>query len=199
MSPSSQNREAFRQLMEIGGNQAAKALGVLLGDQKVVVDAHEVFTPSDIELAQVWGGPKAWLTAVWFQLESELTGSLLVVFPQKEARHLASVLVRQPVEDSLSLLQLSALQETSNILVSACLTALGNHLQTKLAPSVPFLLDDEAQRVWEEVLSRASEKNPQPLVLQSVFHVEGAEPISVRLFWMPDALSQQRLLAILQR
>lgn len=190
----SRQLEALRDVAHQGCAQAAQALGVLVGGKKVDVDfANAAMLPLS-DISGSLGGPRTSITAVLFGMEGELTGQLLVVFLKPDARKLAAALSRTPEEEPLGLLQLSALQETSNILVSSCLSAIGNLVQLRLLPSLPLLLEDEADKVVQEAVERTGPEKGVVLSMRARFHTLEEPLVGVQMWVLPDDLSLSRLL-----
>ncbi len=190
--------DALREVANVGVAHAANALSQLVGGRPVTIDVPRVAVVALSALPGMLGGPQTRVVAAVLRLEGELTGSLLMVLPDKDARELCAMLLNQPCEGELTELQASALGETANILASACLNAVGRLTGMRLLPSAPRLSHDEVSVIAEDALLRTQAKEGLLVVLDATFQTGGADTVSGQLVVLPDRGGLKTLLGALK-
>ncbi|MBR3040927.1 MAG: chemotaxis protein CheC [Lachnospiraceae bacterium] len=144
-----ENEEYFDVLKEIGNigaGNATSALARMLG-QKVVVHVPKVRLLDFKDVGGAIGGEEQIMAGIYLQVEGDVTGSMMFLLKKESASHLVSVLLDNPgrdEEEELSEMEISALKEIGNIIVSSYLNAIATLTNLKIYPSVPSLCVDMA-------------------------------------------------------
>jgi chemotaxis protein CheC len=194
--PNELQLDALREVANIGCGNAANALAQLVGGHVVTVEVPSVLTAPTTELAPLLGG-EAPIVAASLDVEGQLSGRLLLVWSESDARMLTKLLLRgHPTEGPLlEEPRRSALAEVANILGSACLSAIARLTRQRIMPSTPKMMLQPADEVVEQldgaVFARAA------VVLQARFITECVPPLTGQMLLVPDRQSLPRLLGAL--
>ncbi len=195
-TPSELQLDALREVANIGCGNAANALAQLVGGRAVTIDVPTVHSAPTTELASLLGG-EAPVVAAALEVEGQLSGRLLLVWGESDARLLTTLLLRgHPTEGPLlEEPRRSALAEVANILGSACLSAIARMTRQRIMPSTPKMILQPAHEVADqldtEVFARAA------VVLQARFITEHVPPLTGQMLLVPDRQSLPRLLKAL--
>ena len=127
------------------------------------------------------------LTAVVLRLEGDLGGDIVLLFDEQNGREMAKMLLRRSVDATgpLSPLEVSALQETGNILACAYLNALTRLVATDLVPSTPYFLQDYGASVLEQSLMAQAMTSDRLVICRTGFHRDGAD-LNWNVFFLPS-------------
>lgn len=185
MKPTLEERrlDALREVANVGAGRAASALSVLLGGKRMGMDIPRALKVGAEGLADLLGGPQTPVVAAFLEMTGALNGQLMVVWTLSDASHLSSFLLRQVLKRAEhSELEASALEETANIVASACMSAVGQLSGLSLLPSTPTLKRGTASEMSLLAMKSAgaTPARPENWVLEA------------RLF--SDSLSNQLLL-----
>jgi chemotaxis protein CheC len=140
--------DALREVANIGAGHAATALSQMTG-QTIMISVPTInITPLEDVPPHIGEADEA-VAAVLMQMQGDLSGRTLLVFPRPTAIRLAEVMLRRPHAggDDLTELEASAIKEAGNILSGAYMNALSDFMGLKLMPSPPSLALDMAQAV----------------------------------------------------
>jgi chemotaxis protein CheC len=135
--------DILREIGSIGTGNAANSLSQLLG-QEVRITLPEVRIMGYNEAIAWIGGPELITAGVLVQLEGALNGIMLSVQQLPFANLVLEHILGQPVEDyeQLGDLEISALVEVGNIMISSFIGALSGLADIPLRPTVPaFTID----------------------------------------------------------
>lgn len=111
------------------------------------------------------------LTMVVMSLDNEIGGSMVLAFDEENGRQLAASLLGSASESASewSEMEISALNETGNILGCAYMNAITRLLNYQLIPSIPYFIRDYGASVVEQaVLGQAS--CDKVLICRTGFH-----------------------------
>lgn len=140
--------DALREVANIGAGHAATALSHMTG-QTIMISVPTInITPLEDVPPHIGEADEA-VAAVLMQMQGDLSGRTLLVFPRPTAIRLAEVMLRRPHAggEDLTELEASAIKEAGNILSGAYMNALSDFMGLKLMPSPPSLALDMAQAV----------------------------------------------------
>lgn len=138
--------DALREIGNIGAGHAATAIGQLI-DKTVMIDIPHVnfFSLDTVNTSDFFKEPKEISLAVYSKILGPLHGGALVLFSKKDSLILSEVLLQKKMgsEELLTVVDMSALSETSYILCCSYLSAVGELLNMKqLIPSIPQVAVD---------------------------------------------------------
>jgi chemotaxis protein CheC len=183
-----EQRDALKEISNIGMGHAATALSQLLGE-KVFLRVPRVTETEIAQVPDLFGGAEQVVAGITLQILGEARGNVLLVFPRDSAHRLLARLLgkggEKPVFDEMSA---STLKEVGNILASAFLNALGSLLHMTLIPSVPLLAYDMVGAVVDFVLIQLYQCGDRAIVVETEFHGDDPrqEIIQGHFFLLPD-------------
>lgn len=130
--------DALREVANIASGHAATALGQLT-DRRIMITVPEFEAVAIDEIPTVLGYSGEPVVVVAMHLLGDLTGSLVFLMPEINARRLCTLLLGQPLGPGARLDKLaqSTVTETGNILGGAYSSALGTILGGVVMLSVP--------------------------------------------------------------
>jgi chemotaxis protein CheC len=181
--------DALREFSNIGVGHAATALSQLIG-KPVSMRVPKVNITAFHRVPEIVGGAETLVAGIHFRVMGNVTGDILVVFPEESARILMGLLLgkRVPAGAEWGENASSALTEIANILTSAYLGALGTLLGVTLIPSVPALACDMAGAIVDAALIEQSRAGDLSLLIETEFF-ETARAIRGHFFLLPDPAS----------
>ncbi|MDO3378391.1 chemotaxis protein CheC [Geoalkalibacter halelectricus] len=189
-------RDALREISNIGMGHAAGALSRLLGET-ILLKVPRVSVADLGQVPELLGGPEQEVVGVSLRMHGDAQGSMLLIFPCASALQLLeSLLGPRSVEEDLDEMAASTLKEVGNILASAYLSTLGGMLRLSLLPSVPALARDMAGAVVDHILIDLGRAGDEALMLETEFHSRAGEGrlLKGHFFLLPDPDSIQTLL-----
>ncbi|MBN2013626.1 MAG: chemotaxis protein CheC [Candidatus Altiarchaeota archaeon] len=176
--------DAIAEIINIGAGHASNALSVMTRK-----DIHMSFPEVKLcpieKIPQLLGNPEDLVAAVYLKIEGKSNnklipvGSLIFMLQHDSAEELAALLENRkpPKEKSFELgeMDVSALEETGNILSGASLTAISKVLDMQLVESLPHFAHDMLQAVLSFCLIELAPKATDALTFTTAFEVEGHE------------------------
>lgn len=188
MIPNDSQLDALREVANVGAGHAANALSKLVGGRRVEVEVSRARLVDASAVPGLVGKPGERVVAAFLGILGELHGVLALVLPEDAALALCGMLLGAPCH-SLAEAARDALSETSNILASACLSAVSELTGYRLIPSVPTLLEGTAEEAVRAMV--ASDPQQVALLLETRLH---SPPVVGHLFLLPTPDSVRPLL-----
>jgi len=141
-------RDALREVANIGAAHAATALSLMTGT-KIMISVPTITVAPLAELAPLISRANEQIALVPMEMSGGLHGHTILAFPLVTAHRLASLMLTRDVstDTALSELEASALTEAGNILAGAYMTALSEFMKMRLMPSPPSLSVGPAREV----------------------------------------------------
>jgi len=141
-------RDALREVANIGAAHAATALSLMTGT-KIMISVPTITVAPLAELAPLISRANERIALVPMEMSGGLHGHTILAFPLVTAHRLASLMLRRDLSSgaTLSELEASALTEAGNILAGAYMTALSEFMKMRLMPSPPSLSVGPAREV----------------------------------------------------
>ena len=159
--------EALREVGHIGAQYAGTALSKMTG--KVVKVKLLTATLTSLDgLPKLIGNREALVSGIYLPITGDLSGSLLVIFPEKSAFTLVDVLLKKEMGTTKELGEMSksALSEAGNILAGNCLTALSHALGMHLVEHVPEFAHGMVGALIDDVAVVFGQKAERALIIQ---------------------------------
>jgi chemotaxis protein CheC len=186
--------DALRELANIGCGHAASALSKLLGGSAIGIEVPRAELVDVAALCEHIGGRDTLVVGVATDVAGTLSGRLLVLMPDADARALAGLLLgTMPPSGPLSPEAQSAICEAGNIVGSACLCALARAFGLEVMPSVPRLFQDAAGALLQK-LDPSRGQSKRALVLETRFLARQRHELGGHLLILPDLPTLPRLL-----
>ncbi len=133
--------DALTELVNLGVSKAALSLREMVKEQVILsVPTVRLVNRSDA-VGMLREGDEGRLVAVHQVFEGDITGRVLLIFPETRSLELVRAVTggELPLEDIIELEQ-EALAETGNIILNSCLATMANNLQRTLTMSLPEIL-----------------------------------------------------------
>lgn len=183
-------RDALREVANIGAGHAATALSQMTGG-RIMISVPEVILVSLDQLPSVVGSRESPMAVVLTRVMGDFTGTTVVAWHQPAAHALCGLLLHRPPPPSQSSafepMEQSTLKETGNILCSAYLNALSDFLGMMLLPSVPELLTGSAAEVLSPPTLRAGSPQNPVFCVETALWIEGSEQsYTAEFLLLPD-------------
>lgn len=190
--------DALRELFNIGAGNAATSLSQMLGGERVLVEVPDVKTVATTSLGEQLGKNTRVLCAVGFTITGGFDARLLMVFDERSAARLASVLLGRPApedkdEITFDAAARSALDETGNIVASSFVSGLGRLTRRRIMPSVPSSGVAEATAVVGQVLKDLGPHADESIVCHTDLQTRGTR-IHGQLLLLPERRSLSEIL-----
>ncbi|GAF74510.1 unnamed protein product, partial [marine sediment metagenome] len=88
--------DAFREISSIATGNAATSLSAMLG-KKVDITVPNIMVEALEKVPELLGGPEKAMTAIYFSISGQVSGSILLVFSSSESLRLVNILTGQKV------------------------------------------------------------------------------------------------------
>ncbi|MCR8642169.1 chemotaxis protein CheC [Paenibacillus sp. N1-5-1-14] len=189
--------DVLKEVGNIGAGHAATALSMLLDKQVDMLVPEVRFLPFE-EIASVVGGPEEVVLAIYLRVVGEAPGNMFFILNVNTAKSMLKALIGMDTskDDTLSEMELSALNEIGNILAGSYLTSLADFTKLSMSPSVPALSIDMAGAILSYGLIQSGEMGDQALLIDTKF-LEGSQVINGHFFLIPDPESFQSIFTAL--
>jgi chemotaxis protein CheC len=190
-------RDALREVANIGAGHAATALSLMTGS-KIMISVPEIFVVPFSELIPSIAGDHTPLAVVPMEMHGSLNGHTILIFPLYTAHRLAALMLRrEPVtEDHLSAIESSAVAEAGNILAGAYMTALSEFLRMNLLPSPPKLTVGPARETLANLTASVSHDGAYVFCVETQFMLDHVgDRLPGYFLLLPDATSLGAMLA----
>jgi chemotaxis protein CheC len=164
------NVEALQQLFAAATHEASAAMCQWTNSLITLTLENVLDIPLENVCAELKLGEEL-LTMVVMSLDNEIGGSMVLAFDEENGRQLAASLVgvESDAASDWSEMEISALNETGNILGCAYMNAITRLLNYQLIPSIPYFIRDYGASVVEQaVLGQAA--SDRVLICRTGFH-----------------------------
>ena len=182
--------DALREVGHVGAQHAATALSKMIG-QTVKAKLLAARMTSLDDLPELVGDRETMVSGIYLPVTGDISGSLLMVFPQKSALTLVDVLLKKKLGTTkkLSEMDKSALSEAGNILAGNCLTALSHVLEMHLVEHIPDSAHGMVGALIDNVAIAFGQKAERALIIQVELSTEAKIKV-VGYFFLLFALKE---------
>jgi chemotaxis protein CheC len=141
--------DAFTELVNLGVSSAAVSLREMVGRQIILSVPSVLLVERQRAVEILRGSDLNKLVAVHQVFEGDMTGRVLLIFPETKSLELVRAVTSSelPLEDIIDLEQ-EALAETGNIILNGCLSTIANQLQRTLKISLPEILHGDSEELF---------------------------------------------------
>ena len=186
--------DALREFTNMGAAHAATALSKLV-DRKIQIKTPQVKIAPVEQIPAKLGGADNPGVGLYFRTSGDLSGSILLFFPQATAHVLVELLTSDMCPKSITEFNevgRSALMEVGNILTNSYLNALAEMMHMRLLLSVPHYSADFLGAVIDFLLIELAQAADYALLMETV--IESAETkFAGSLIVFPDEASLQKI------
>jgi len=157
----------LREVGHMSAQQAATALSKMVG-KAINAKLLAASMTSLADLPEMVGDKETLVSGIHLPVTGDLSGSLLMVFPQPSAFTLVDLLLNKKLGTTRELDEMgkSALNEVGNILAGNCLTALSHKLGMYLIEHVPDFAHGMVGALIDNVAVAFGQKAEQALIIQ---------------------------------
>ena len=188
--------DVLKEIGNIGAGNAMTALSQML-QCKVDMKVPQVRLLEFQEVGSLMGGEEQLMVGVYLAVEGDITGSIMFLVKQDSAKHLVDKLMMGMGREGpgLNEMELSAMQEISNIITGAYLNSLSTLTNLKIYPSPPALTMDMAGAILSVPAIEFGTIGDKILLIQSQFYDE--VEIDGYFILIPDLESYGKILSSL--
>ncbi len=191
-----QQKDVLKEIGNICAGNAATSLSQLL-DKKVSMVVPQVFFLPLEKVPDVVGGADKLVVGLLLRVLGDLPSTILILFSQRDALVLTSLLTGKPVSEInvISDLERSALKEIGIVIAGAYLGVLSGFVGLGLVPMVPELIVDMAGAIIDYILIGLSCKSQFALLIDSEFK-ELSASVTGHFFLIPDSTALEIILKL---
>ena len=168
-SVSAQYMDVLKEIGNIGAGNATTALASML-QCRIDMAVPEVKLIEVEDLAESLGGKERVMTAIFLEVEGDITGDIIFLLEQGSAGFLVSKLMGMEVDSSnFSEMEFSCIKEISNIIAGSYLNSLSTLTNLKIYPSIPHLQMDMVDKILHSPVRKQTSDEEQILFIQTEF------------------------------
>lgn len=190
--------DIIREVGSIGTGNAASALSSLLGT-KVGITLPRVLVLGHNEATEKMGEPEKIVVGVISQMSGDISGIMLFLFDLDYINAILKCLMGKQVAsyEELGELELSALNEVGNIMISTYVSAMSSLAGMKIELSVPAVAIDMLGGLLVVPMAQLGYETNKLMMIDGKFSIDGQEYDS-NMLMMPDIQSLNRLMRRLE-
>jgi chemotaxis protein CheC len=188
--------DALQEVANIGAGHGATALAVMTG-RRVMISVPRAAVAALEDVPDLLGDAREVVAAALMRVAGDLTGRMLMVLPEADARQLCDILLHRSdgTTRTFGELESSAVKEVGNILASAYLTALSDFMGMVVLPSSPSLAIDYAGAVLSSAHLGFAQERDFVFYIETEFHFDHQRPpVRGYLLLLPDTHALQVIL-----
>lgn len=189
-----EQKDALKEVVNVGSGTAATALSQMLG-QQILIEVPRVEFLEIEDAYAILGLPEEMVVVVYLKVLGDISGVILLSFKKSDAIHMCDLLLGQKVGKTKIIGEMaqSALKETGTILSGAYLSAISKLLDTNFLISTPALTQDMAGAVFDNILIETSLVSNNAIAIHTELTLM-SESIKACFFFVPDTPSLQKVL-----
>lgn len=182
--------DALTEAGNIGAGHAATSLSKLLREHIMNSSTQSMIVPIE-QVPEVLGGAEKVISGIYTTFEGELSGGLLMLFPEESTRTLIKLLSGQELEGyEITDFEASLLSEVGNICLCWYLSAISKMIGIDITPSVPVAAYDMTGAVIDLPLIQLGRVANHAMVIKTNFKGEVHE-INGFFLMLPEPDSQR--------
>jgi chemotaxis protein CheC len=189
--------DVLREIGNIGSGRAATSLSEIVGS-KIGIDMPVVEILSYDEMMNLIGGPEEIVSAVLVEIERDVEGMVLFIQQKDFLRKIISALVMKEIEEfeELDEMDISAIMEVGNILISSYVNAIAEMTGMEIDISVPSHTVNMAGAILSVPIIRFAEETDRLLMINGDFIVDN-ETVPSNILLLTDMASLNKILDLL--
>ena len=196
--------DVFREICNIASSSAATSLSKIVG-KRIDLSSPKVRILDFDDILQVVGGAEEQIIGIMQPMRGDIEGNIMFLLHLKEAHDLAAILINRMLDIQLPAkqvlgkfdeMEMSALREIGNILISSYLTAVSGMTGLKINPAVPALAMDMAGAIMSVLTIEFGKIGDKVLYIESKFTQDSVK-VGGDFFLVPDVNSYGTLLQAL--
>ena len=176
-----------------GAFRAGRGLSGLMG-QEIAIHVPNVRIGTKADACDAVGGEETIVLGAYLSISGDITGHVMLLFPVPRALECVDLMCGQPPGTTKEPDELSdsAIGELGNIVGSAFINALADHLNLILHPSPPSVINDMAIALVESVYAEVLSQGSDVVMMDAIFEDHSGKTAGLLLV-APDPVSLERL------
>ena len=176
-----------------GAFRAGRGLSGLMG-QEISIHVPNVRMGTKSDACDAVGGEETVVLGAYLSISGDITGHVMLLFPVKRALECVDLMCGQKVGTTTEPDELaeSAVGELGNIVGSAFVNALADHMNLILHPSPPTVINDMAIALVESVYAEVLSQGGDVVMMDAIFEDQSGKTAGL-LIVAPDPVSLDRL------
>lgn len=167
--------DALMEVVNVGTGQAATALSQLLG-QRVLINVPDMRMLPLADVPGHLGGAEQPIVGVYFTINGDLSGRILLIFTQESGHRLAGMLTGEGNgERLLTEISQSSIMEMGNIIANSYLNGMAGLLDMCLMPSIPYFAEDMLGAVIDYLLIEIAQVADYALIINTEMSIESID------------------------
>lgn len=177
--------DIIKEVANIGASNAATSLSKIV-HKRITVNVPEVSMPEFKDLADFLGGGEEIVSAILVNISGEIDGMIMYIMTKEASCSLINNLMKKNCKEfeEFGEIEISALTEIGNILVSSYLTAVAKLLNLRIKQSLPYHTIDMAGAILSVPAAEFGKVGNNVLFIKSNFN-ENAD-LSGYFMLIPD-------------
>ncbi len=169
-SIATQLETTLKLVAEDGARRAGRAVSGLLG-QDITIHVPHVRMGTSVDACDAVGGPESLVLGAYLSFSGDVTGHVVLLFPEERALECADLMCGQPVGTTTEIDELteSAIGELGNVVGSAFINALADITNLMLHPSPPTIVHDMAIAMVETLYAEVMMQDGEVAMMDTVF------------------------------
>ena len=186
--------DALRQIGNIGSGNAANSLSVIF-DNDMGMAVPEVKTVDVNEAANILGGPENISVGIFFEVQGDFKGLIMLVMNLELADKIVGRLVNETTnkDGTFTPLQMSALSEVGNIFAYSYANSISSLLQMNVTLSTPKICVDMNGAILAIPSIQMAEVSDKILVIDTHFN-DADFDAGADIFLIPDIESFDKIM-----
>jgi len=178
--------DVLREIGNVGSGNAASALSSML-NTKVDMSIPMVKILDIEELANTIGGPENQVVGILFTLHEEFEGMIMFITEKQFAHLVLNILMGKNFDsfEDLGEMDISAIKEVGNIMVSAYMNAISQMTKMKIALSPPGIAIDMVGALLNVPAVEIEKFGDKALFIQDGF-INGQDRVTSYLLLIPE-------------
>ena len=178
--------DVLREIGNIGSGNAAHALASML-NRRVDMNIPVVKILDVEELAEMLGGPETQVVGILFTIHEEFQGMMMFLTEKQFAHLVLNVLLQKHFDsfEDLGEMDISAIKEVGNIMVSSYMGAISQLTTLKIGLSPPAICIDMVGAMLNIPAVEAEKYGDKALFIQDGF-IDGNNKVESYLLLLPE-------------
>ena len=187
--------DTLREIGSMGTGNAATALSGMIG-RRVRIEMPEVRIMGYNEAIDWIGGPEIITAGVLARMEGEINGIILCIEQAAFVGQVLTCVLGRSFQsfDDLEEMDISALREVGNIMISAYTNAMSGLINMKIRPSVPAFAVDMQGAIMAVPMAEFGGQSDYIMAIGTNFIFDDDRTVPCRLLMSPDVRSLNFLL-----
>ena len=162
--------DALKEVGNIGAGNAATSMAEMTS-MKIDITVPKVILEAINTVPEKLGGAKKQSVAIYFEIEGDLNGNLILFLPVDGSTKLIDLMMYMDPGTTIEIDEMgqSALMEMGNILASSYLNALAGLTGTYLLPSPPNYSMDSLENIIDNIMEKIGSEVEQTIFIETDF------------------------------